>query len=255
MLQEYCVAAPAIVPSSPEQNIPLMWHNDLHLGNIFVSPEGKVSCVIDWQNTDISPGFLAARVPQLIKVADNEVIQELPPDFDGLPEARKLEVWQAFRQSMLQQFYLADLRESVPGMAALLEDQALGPLRKEAHSYSKGLTRTDRNAMWLRNTLLFIRRRWPDFSHESGATLECPIKIEGVILLKHQRDGRYYNAFQDILDKYNIPGANEGWVHAEDFPERQADLRTAIKEAIDSFETAQEREEFEARLRSWNVTD
>jgi hypothetical protein len=47
--------------SSQIQNAasPVMFHPDLHKGNIFVSEEDPrvVSAIIDWQSTSIKPGF------------------------------------------------------------------------------------------------------------------------------------------------------------------------------------------------------
>lgn len=215
---------------------------------------GKVSCIVDWQNTDILPLFLAARIPHFIQVED-ALLLELPEDFSSLPEARRLEVWERYRQYMLQQYYLADLRESVPDLAALLEDRQLTPIRKQVELFSQVRSRQDTDALFLRETLLRIQRRWPDFLLEKGITMQCPIKIIGDELISHQRDGRRYNEFQDLLKAYNIPVADEGWVPAEEFAERHNDLKIAIRKTIESLESQAERLEFENRLCHWNLTE
>ena len=41
---------------------PVLWHSDLHLGNIFVSPDelGTIEGIIDWQSSQILPLFIQA---------------------------------------------------------------------------------------------------------------------------------------------------------------------------------------------------
>ncbi|RMD43777.1 hypothetical protein DV735_g1293, partial [Chaetothyriales sp. CBS 134920] len=172
-----------------------------------------------------------------------------------MTEESRLQTWETYRQSMLQQYYLADLRESEPDLAVLLEDRQLAPLRKQAEVFSRILSRRDVETLFLRETLLRIQRQWHDFLNEQGAAAECPIKIEGDELINHQKDGRRYNEFQDLLKAYNIPVAEEGWVSADEFADRRDALKNAIKKAIESFESRSERLEFENRLRHWNLTE
>lgn len=167
---------------------------------LFLSTDGKVSRTFDRQDTDILPLFLAARIPQFVQVEDDALLLELPEDFSSMPEVTRLEVWGRYRQSMLQQYYLADLRECVPDLAALLEDRQLAPIRKQVELFSRISSRQDVDALFLRETLLRVHRHWPDFLLEQGITVPCPIKIESDELINHQWDGRRYNEFQDLLN-------------------------------------------------------
>ncbi|OAL37386.1 hypothetical protein AYO20_03235 [Fonsecaea nubica] len=255
MLQTLCTVMPYILPRTVKQNQPVLWHKDLHFGNLFVSALGKVSCIVDWQGTDILPLFLAARIPQFIQLEDDALLLELPEDFSIMPSATKLRIWERYRQSMLQQYYLADLRESAPELAALLEDRHLAPIRKQVELFGRVRPGQDTDALFLRETLLRIQRHWPDFFFEEGISPQCPIKIAGDELINHQRDGRRYNEFQDLLKACNIPVAEEGWVPADQFAERHNDLTIAIRKTIESLESQAERLEFENRLYHWNLTD
>ena len=51
-----------------------LWHGDLHVANIFVDPSEptKVTSLIDWQSTELSPLYFQARQPHII-------------DYDGPP--------------------------------------------------------------------------------------------------------------------------------------------------------------------------
>ncbi|KIX05575.1 uncharacterized protein Z518_06447 [Rhinocladiella mackenziei CBS 650.93] len=234
MLKTLCIAIPHILPRSTRQHLPLLWHKDLHFGNLFVSPDGKITCIVDWQDTDISTLFLAARIPQFIDVEHDTLLLELPENFSEMPEARRFEVWERYRQSMLKRYYLADL-------AALLEDEQLAPIRKQVELFARIPFRQDVDALSLRETLLRIQRHWSGFLRDGDVAMQCPIKIEGDELVNHQKDGRRYNEFQDLLKARNISIAEEGWVPVDEFAERKDGLKTVTKETIESLETQRER--------------
>ncbi|KAK6000893.1 hypothetical protein QM012_002976 [Aureobasidium pullulans] len=57
-----------LLPADRTISTPHLWHNDLHVANIFVDPSEptKVVSLIDWQSTHISPLYFQARQPQII---------------------------------------------------------------------------------------------------------------------------------------------------------------------------------------------
>jgi hypothetical protein len=67
---------------------PIMWHTDLHLGNIYVSEEDptQIVSIIDWQSISVGPLFLQATWPEFLKLSDDYVwgvVQpQLPNNFD-----------------------------------------------------------------------------------------------------------------------------------------------------------------------------
>jgi hypothetical protein len=74
---------------------PVLWHTDLHMGNIFVSSEDptKVVSLIDWQSISVSPVLLQARFPEFLSVDPDFVLDsampELPEDFETLDAVDK----------------------------------------------------------------------------------------------------------------------------------------------------------------------
>ena len=255
MLEVLCMVIPHIVPHSTDQRLPLLWHKDLHLGNIFVSSEGHVTSIIDWQDANTLPLFLEARVPQFIEVEHKSLLLELPENFSEISEPSKTEVWERFRQSMLMQYYLADLRENVPELAAVLDDEQLAPIRKQVEPFAQISYGQDVDALLLRETLLRIQRHWSGFVRDTNAAPRCPINIDGDELDKHQKDGRRYNEFQDLLKSRNITVAEEGWVPIDDFGKRKDDLRNVIKEVLETLRTEEQRLEFKVKLCHWDLTD
>jgi uncharacterized protein (DUF4415 family) len=255
MLEVLCTTIPHITPRSTDQDLPLLWHTDLHFGNIFVSAEGKLTSVIDWQDTSVLPLFLGAKVPQFIEVDHSMQLLELPEKFSDLPEPARSEVWERYRQSMLQQYYLADLRKHVPELAAVIEDQTLAPIRRQLELFARISDGDDIHALLLRETMLRIQRNWSGFVRDKDIALQCPINIDGDELGKHQKDGRRYNEFQDRLNARKISVADDGWVPKDEFVHWKNILRDVVKETLDSLGNPQERLEFEERLGLWDLTD
>lgn len=74
---------------------PIMWHTDLHMGNIFVSKDDpeEVTGFIDWQNTSINPFFLQARWPAFLNppqdYQEGQVMPNLPKGFEQMDDEEK----------------------------------------------------------------------------------------------------------------------------------------------------------------------
>jgi hypothetical protein len=100
MLRKLCAVIPHLVLASLSQQLPVPWHKDLHLGNIFISPEGKVSCLIDWQDCAVLPLFLAARVPQFIQLDAEDLGVELPKDLSDKPEGEQIDILETLKSCL-----------------------------------------------------------------------------------------------------------------------------------------------------------
>ena len=85
-----------LLPEDTEISSAHLWHEDLHVANIFVDPSEptKVVSLIDWQSTEISPLYFHARQPHVIDYDGPPVYglerPQPPQDMDRLePEAKK----------------------------------------------------------------------------------------------------------------------------------------------------------------------
>ncbi|KAL3448450.1 phosphotransferase family protein [Aspergillus insuetus] len=69
---------------------PVLWHTDLHLGNIFVSPDkpSTIEGIIDWQSCHSAPLFLQAQFPDFLappkKYTFGPEVPALPDHFESL---------------------------------------------------------------------------------------------------------------------------------------------------------------------------
>ncbi|KAM5461786.1 hypothetical protein MferCBS49748_007070 [Microsporum ferrugineum] len=108
LLKKYLSLAPYILPQDPADplNRPTLRHPDLNPSNIFVSEEGEITCLIDWQYTTILPLLLVAGNPPMFDNPDSEPPKDLkqpslPPDYDTLSAEEKSHADELHRRRML----------------------------------------------------------------------------------------------------------------------------------------------------------
>ncbi|OAL34630.1 hypothetical protein AYO20_06047 [Fonsecaea nubica] len=259
MLELVRTITPHIVPRSPDHCLPLLWHRDLHDGNIFVSDEGKVTSIIDWQDANVLPLFLAIRKPQFLDLADDAQLFELPKGLKEMPLSVRSETWERFNKTMLQGYYLSHFRENIPPVAAVYDDKQINPIRRQIGNYARTSDGHDADALMLRNTLLRVQQNWSRLTgnDQIESAPSCPIHFNHDELEKHYEDARRLNGFRDILEASDISATFplEGWVPVDLFNGCKNSLRKVIREVMESLENQREREEFQARLCSWNLTD
>ncbi|KAF9230462.1 kinase-like domain-containing protein, partial [Melanogaster broomeanus] len=118
-LSTYTTLVPILVPPHREQKRPVMWHPDLHAGNIFVTHSKAkrkitptvpltVSSIIDWQGTCVGPAFLQLKVPPTYRTDDvppGVRLPALPKNMDTLSMSEKEEVEDEHKRRILHKSY------------------------------------------------------------------------------------------------------------------------------------------------------
>lgn len=63
LLEDFKLILPFITPQKEEGVAPVLWHGDLHAGNLFVDQDdpSKITSIIDWQGISLVPFFQQAR--------------------------------------------------------------------------------------------------------------------------------------------------------------------------------------------------
>ncbi|KAL8966267.1 MAG: hypothetical protein Q9183_003448 [Haloplaca sp. 2 TL-2023] len=83
-------------PALQQSAKPVLWHTDLHMGNIFVSEtdHSQIVSIIDWQHTSVSPHFVQARWPIFLRPPENYALglqyPELPKNYKDLDATDKM---------------------------------------------------------------------------------------------------------------------------------------------------------------------
>lgn len=90
---------------------PVLWHTDLHLGNIFVSPDDPTTIegIIDWQSAHIAPLFIQARFPEFFRPPKDynpgTSVPSLPDNFDELDPEQKNQATREKTLASLSKYY------------------------------------------------------------------------------------------------------------------------------------------------------
>ena len=232
----------------------LIWHKDLHLGNIFISPAGSITSLIGWQETAAEPLFLSAEIPKFLGTESGVLRLELPKDFASTHEPEKSRIRIEYYQSMLQKYYLGCLGEEMPEIFHFLNNDPLIELRQHTAVLAGGSLDHQTDSLLYRELLIRIRRNWKNII-STGSDSTCPISITPDELKQHQADARRWNSFKDTLQQHEIPVASDGWVPKEDFKVQRDKLRFLLAEYGATLCNNEEQLQFHKNIQSWNITD
>lgn len=201
---------------------PVLWHTDLHMGNIFSTPENPtaISSLIDWQSTVVSPLYVQVRFPEFLSVDDKYVLglmerPKLPPDYSDMNiNDRKMAEYN-FQDTKMSKFYeISTANQHLRAHDALLMPQFTRELfiRCEA-IYEEG-------AIPLRACLIDFANAWTKL----GFLGECPFSFTQEDIQHHDQqfqDYRDYHGVQEVARNY-LGTDSAGWISPQlDFAERQ----------------------------------
>jgi hypothetical protein len=103
LLQKFLTVIPSIHPADDTLLSPVLWHRDIHKGNIFVH-DGKISSIIDWQSGWVGPMLLRARTPLRLDYK-GDILLKLPENFKHLPSDEQTRLEDQVRRSILVYLY------------------------------------------------------------------------------------------------------------------------------------------------------
>ncbi|KAK2812216.1 hypothetical protein FQN50_001574 [Emmonsiellopsis sp. PD_5] len=259
LLEKYLAIAPFLLPkeSSDPGNQAILRHPDLTPGNVFVSPETyKITSIIDWQHTVISPLLLAAGHPPLFENPDDE-----PPDTLEPPEppegyatfdpAEKAEVDELLRRRHLYYLYRVFNGARNKQHLSACADPVLHPRQ---HLIDYAGRQWMGNLMTLRGALIRMREFWPLLPTDK----ECPISFTEEEVQKHHEDESMWFKLNLLVNNWRdrMGGVSEeGWVRTEAYTHaaeknneiKAQCLREADPDEVDSINLGwpfQDREEF-----------
>ena len=128
-LQHYLDLIKFLLPTDQAISSAHLWHGDLHVANIFVDPSEptKVTSLIDWQSTELSPLYFQARQPHIIDYDGPPMVDlerpVFPEDFGELEATAKQRAERLFHQQLLCSLYNTLTNLQNPRAYAALEFQ------------------------------------------------------------------------------------------------------------------------------------
>ncbi|KAF8588661.1 hypothetical protein K439DRAFT_1613343 [Ramaria rubella] len=207
--------APLIVPP-PDLCQPTLWHPDLSLSNIIVSPTGlaKIQGLIDWQGAWTGPYCMQATFPMAIAY-EGGIIQ-IPEGSDRPALPNDLNQRLAMRHKAYEYIMAKDPRRIAACGVPHLNELCMLPYYV-LRSWSDGL-------LMVQESLLSLSRQWDDITPLGTS---CPIQISADKQEVHQQEFAKFRQYQgsfDVLHKL-VGAEGDGWVSNEHFDETRKAVR------------------------------
>ncbi|KAF2433867.1 phosphotransferase family protein [Tothia fuscella] len=240
LLGKYISVIAQLLPNQPELLTPILWHRDLHTGNLFIK-DGKISSVIDWQSSWVGPLILRARAPRLLDY-NGEIILKLPPTYEEMPEDERRLVEYQMQQSM--QIY--SYEHKTAGRNPLLDRVLRYPQGKMLSNVVEfASTSWNGDILPLRDCLIRIERNWKE---HTDSTTSCPYHFSVEEIRKSQEDAGSYNDMRDFWDDLKGRVDNTGYTTYEFFDDAVALFSSLRENGLKTLE-GQELKDFEEQTR------
>ncbi|EAW13223.1 uncharacterized protein ACLA_016690 [Aspergillus clavatus NRRL 1] len=231
---------------------PTLWHTDLHMGNIFVSPDdnSQIVSLIDFQSLLVLPLFLQAQWPVFLRppldYPQGLVQPKLPSDFEQFDEEAKSAALQEWTQTKLAKAY---------EVSTFLENRVAHKAMNVPRVFRELFIRcgevSEVGIVPLRECLIEIFQSWSSL----GFAGQCPYSFRDDEIDVHGRQFAEYQAWNDVqqLVQECLDTDAEGWVAPQlDFAEKQRQNKELLSVYIKQM--AEERSAEEAKAM-WPFPD
>lgn len=223
LLDNFLAVIPTILPPD-ELSAPVLWHNDLHASNIFVSPEGPpdILGLIDWQGISVRPLFLQASFAACVRYQGDDRITippgmaapMLPPDFESYSEEDKEYLKGQERLAIIHKYYetRVTLRNPVYFASQTYPhiEHVVPPILSASRTWYEGMHH-------LRQVLLELQDAWEDIAPGTAS----PITWDTDEISKHResypRLMEYEERVEKVVEGLQLEG--DGWVTNERYKE------------------------------------
>ena len=214
------------------QSQPVLWHTDLHMGNIFVSSEDptKVVSLIDWQSISVSPLLLQARFPEFLSVDPDFVLDsampELPENYDALDAVDKQIAEFKTRQAKMAKAYeVASSVHNPQAYKAFFMPSFLQSL------FTRCGEASEEGIIPLRACLIQIAEAWDDIGFKG----QCPFNFNEEDIQKHEQQFQEYRNFHRIheIARKLLDTDSEGWISPQlDFTLKAQQNKEVLEEVM-----------------------
>ncbi|KAH6859108.1 hypothetical protein BKA58DRAFT_414728 [Alternaria rosae] len=197
---------------------PVLWHTDLHMGNIYVLGQDppQITSIIDWQSIVVSPLFLQARFPEFLTVDEDYELgtMELPPpplDLDKMDAGDKRLAEYKYEQAKATKTYEMNCAaQNTTAWKALKLPAFLREL------FTRCAEASEEGEIPLRACLIEVAAVWNRISFKG----ECPLNFSEDDLQKHEQQGIIGTDF-------------EGWINPRlDFSAKQQQNQELLEEFV-----------------------
>lgn len=264
MLEDFFKMFRYLLPQRESLNSAILWHNDLHSGNIFVDKvdSPQIVGIIDWQAIPLYPMFLTVHRPSLVEYdgpqLEGLVAPSLPEDFQELDPSAQKEAKALFLSQSLWVLYETRIQTEAPDLRYALRYKETLPcqiLGLIGSTFDDGephvqmlLAETTKDDVW---------KKLVGVDDRGDPLVPCPLSYSTEAL--EQQSIQYAKWERDIERKAHVIdeiGAYPGWNGAV-APDEYEEIFRRLQLAKQRFwereaRTAEERELWE---RAWPFQD
>lgn len=226
---------------------PVLWHTDLHMGNIFVSENepGIVTGIIDWQNTAVNPAFLQARWPIFLTPPENyeegPIAPQLPADFEELEnEEKEMALYKKAKATWAKAYEVSSFlnnRQAWQGMQLTPELKEI--FRRCGETWDEGI-------IPFREVMIEIFLHQESLGLASGTS---PLYFTDEQIARHKQEFTIYKEWHDMREfaKEMLDTDDEGWVA----PERELDELKSRNKMLFEYYVIKTQKSFEEVKGMW----
>jgi hypothetical protein len=212
---------------------PVLWHTDLHMGNVYVSVTDptRILSIIDWQSIVVSPLFIQARFPEFLPVDQDYTfgttgLPKLPEIYHEMDAEDKEYAEYKLKGARLAKVYeMSSGSHNNQGYKALHIPSFLRELFVRCGEVS------EEGEAPLRACLI----EWFNAWNELGFVEKCPISFSESELQRHEQQFGQYRNFHEIheLARKLLGTDFEGWITPQvDFATKQQQNQELLKEVM-----------------------
>ncbi|KAL8993124.1 MAG: hypothetical protein Q9188_007406, partial [Gyalolechia gomerana] len=262
-LQDYVKVARYLPPKDPTVTAAILWHDDLHAGNIFVNPDDptNILCIIDWQSSHISPLFRHAIRPDFLNfegpkpllgmAGDARKPPELPSNFRELSHKEQRAAEALVRQQSLYKMYeIYSAKENPSVSKALIHRETL-----RCQLIDSAVVTSYHMEPYVKTRLTEIVDAWEQIVGPEGPP--CPLhysederKIQAEEMTKWLDSCALLDA---VMDSLGVATGWDGAVSCDQYLETREKLQTLRKEFLDHM--AKDDEERAQWVKVWPYDD
>ncbi|KAM5439426.1 hypothetical protein MferCBS31731_004522 [Microsporum ferrugineum] len=230
-------------PTLAQCTRPALWHTDLHMGNIYVSPNNPshILSLIDWQSISALPLFLQARWPVFLEPPQNfpKGLQQpkLPENFNELDAEEQQLARYEQQQAMAAKAY---------EVSSFLQNRAAYTATKLPRVFREFFKRcgetSEVGVLPLRACMIEISQSW----HELGFSGECPYSFCQEEIAEHDTQFRDYEDWHKAheIARKCLDTDEDGWISPEmDIVEKRQQNQELINMFTEHMASEKSREE------------
>jgi hypothetical protein len=223
LLDQFLAIAPHILP--PEIiSFPVLWHTDLHAGNIMIKPEGTpdVVAIIDWQGMGVAPLFMQSVFAKFVRYSGDDrivlppgiKIPTLPPDFAQYSEDEQTYIKGQLRLGIFHKCYEASIIRHSPFQHVVHEyphmEHVMSPFYSSSRTWYEGAHR-------LLQYLIEMQECWNDIAPGQA----FPVLWNEQDIERHRKEYARLKAYDDRVSRLakDLELDGDAWVSNERYEE------------------------------------